>query len=189
MADLTINGFAKELPGWYRKYAGSRYFLGYEELESNLSQKAISQGCLEMDDLAKIAEWGGNQHGVKQRMMAANTEAIIREATQQAILNLADPVKALESLYPIREWGLTYSSKTLRFIRPQDYPALDSVLKGAVTKSYTELISKCRRLQELTSVRGPRADSSWWIADVEMALFWFCFPYNRGGGGGRLIEL
>jgi hypothetical protein len=120
-------------------------------------------------------------------MMAANTETVVRESTRQAILNLADPVKALSSLHPIKGWGMTYASKTLRFIRPQDYPALDSVLQGGITKSYTELISICRKVQELASVPGPRPDGSWGIADVEMALFQFCLPLNRDGGGGKIV--
>jgi hypothetical protein len=48
MAELTIDGFARELSNWYRKYASSKYFKTYEELEHKLSQKAISQGYLEM---------------------------------------------------------------------------------------------------------------------------------------------
>jgi len=53
---LTIIELAKEVTDWYRKYTRSKYFPRYEELERELSQKAISQGYLEMDNLAKIAE-------------------------------------------------------------------------------------------------------------------------------------
>ncbi|MBI4332217.1 MAG: hypothetical protein HY673_13145 [Chloroflexi bacterium] len=178
---LTPSEFSREMPIWHSKYTETRYKT-YPDLERELSEKAIHVGFLEKNDLARIAEWGGNQHGVKRRMMESNREEVVRDATQKAIHNLADPLKALQSLLPIYGWGLTYSSKTLRFIRPQDYPALDRHLQNNVTRSYTRLISICREVQETTSARGPRPDNRWWIADIEMALFMFI----KSGGKLRL---
>lgn len=170
---LTTQEFALQLPRYLEAYQGTRYFRGCADLENAISRKAEQTGCLEKDDLAKIADWGGNQHGVKQRMMAANTDEAIRCATRAAITNLSDAIAALSALFPIKEWGLTYESKTLRFIRPQDYPALDSILKENVTTSYTKLISICREIQQEAPAGGPRSGGSWWIADIEMALFMF----------------
>ncbi len=194
MARLIVAEFAKHVPEWYEKYTQSEYFQQYTKLERELSQKAISTGYLEKVDLAHIADWGGNQRGVKQRMLRTNTEKWVREASSQAISMLGSPADALKAILSIKQWGLSYGSKTLRCICPQNYVALDQKLRKAISKDvlpaiydgnvgsmvqgYLKFLNICRNIGQQVHTPGPRPGKVWFLADIEMALFQFVWEHN-----------
>ena len=86
-----------------------------------------------MRDLCDIAEWGGNQYGVKQRMQSGNTPDHVKRAAQLAIRRLDDPASAMRAIAGVKHWGIAYGSKTLTFMRPSDYGILDSWIRKALT--------------------------------------------------------
>jgi hypothetical protein len=197
LSALTLQQFSGHAVKWYQRYAHSRYFAAYVRLEERLSQKASDKGYIGLADLADIADWGGNQRGIKQRLLRNNSEREVRQATQKAIRHLDNPADALRSMLDIKQWGLTYGSKTLRCISPENYPALDQKLRKAISKAllptiydgnissmisgYLEFLNICRDIERQVRAPGPRLGGVWFLADIEMALFQFAWD------GGRLI--
>lgn len=194
---LTLVEFSSQALKWYEQYTQSSYFVTYVKLEQRLSQKAMDKGYLEVVDLADIADWGGNQRGIKQRVQRGNSGDQVKQATTEAIRKLDSPSNALRAVLSINQWGLTYASKTLRFVCPRDYPALDQKLRKAINKTllptiydgninsmvrgYLRFLELCRKIKHQVSVPGPRSAGEWFIADIEMAVFQFVWD------GGRLM--
>ncbi len=195
---LTLQQFSGQAAKWYQKYAHSPYFDPYIRLEQKLSQKASDEGYLELVDLADIAAWGGNQRAIKQRLLRSNNEGEVRQATLEAIQRLDKPSEAIRVVLRINQWGLTYASKTLRCVCPQNYPALDQKLRKAISKAllptiydgnidsmirgYLRFLKICREIERQVTTLGPRSGGVWFLADIEMALFQFVWD------GGRLIS-
>jgi hypothetical protein len=185
---LTPLQFAYHLPKHYEGYTKGEYFPGWVTLEERLTRKAAEVGYLNLSDLVEIAKWGRNQFGIAGRVRKENTEEEVITNTKDAIQNLNDPRIALESLLRIKQWGLTYASKTLRAVSPQNYAALDSLLREHISERYlsesnvyelyVQFLALCGQIRDDVSVGGPREDRSWFLADVEMALFQFV----RDGG-------
>jgi hypothetical protein len=186
---LTTKEFSREIDNWYLKYTKSKYFIDYREMEYRISRKASMHDALTLCDLGDIAIWGGNQHGIKQRMEKNNTTNDIKLATLVAIDKLNNPAEALRAMFAISHWGLSYSSKTLRFMCPQQYPALDQKLRAAIDKAllpriydgnvnsmikgYGRFIELCNLIKTFVENPGPRLRGEWFIADIEMGLFQF----------------
>ena len=198
MLSLTIEQFADELPDYYQRYTQSQYYKPYINLESKLSQKAINMGYLELADLADIAEWGGNQHAIKKRLQTHNSAEEVIFSTKKAIQQMENPAIALrELLVGINHWGLSYASKTLRFINPQSYPALDQKLRNNIDRSllpriydghidsmvrgYLIFLGICQEIRSHVTASAPRSNR-WFIADIEMGLFQFAWD------GCRLVK-
>ncbi len=150
--------------------------------------KVISLGYLDISDLVDIADWGGNQHNIKFKIQAQNTNEHVQNMTKQALhyLNKGKWADALQELKKIHSWGFAYSTKTLRLICPQDYPALDSIVRSHIkvlnlkrnNASYTQFLELCDQIRKGSSTPGPRSSGLWWLADVDMALFTFALYGN-----------
>ena len=185
---LTPAQFARHLPSCYSEYTLSDTFDMWVSLETTLSAKAINKGHLNLTDLVDIAVWGGNQYNRAGKVGRSNTDPDVVKITQDAIRKLDDPRAALRSLLVIKQWGLTYASKTLRALRPQRYAALDSLLlaninriylpASEVTELYSQFLDLCEEIRQVVSAPGPR-QGKWFIADVEMGLFQFVWDGNR----------
>ena len=185
--NFTLEQFAKELPKWYQKWrrANPNYF----PVEERLTKKAHTLGYLEIDDLVAITYVLGNPHNIKGRVKKANTEDEIREKTREAIRYLDNPASALENMRSIRQWGLTFASKTLRCICPRNYGALDSKLHEGIDRRYfpsrneveryCQFLDLCREIQQMVSVPRPRENGAWFLADIEIALFQFVWGKNK----------
>ena len=66
---MTLKQFASVLPGWYIRFmVDSKYCSGYIELLDRFALKIKRCGYLDVADLCDIADWGGNQNGVKGRL-------------------------------------------------------------------------------------------------------------------------
>jgi thermostable 8-oxoguanine DNA glycosylase len=189
MIALTIEQFADELPDYYQRYTQSQYYETYINLETRLSQKAKNIGYLELVDLVDIAEWGGNQHAIKKRLQAHNSPEEVKFSIKKAIQQVENPAIALrELLVGINHWGLSYASKTLRFINPQSYAALDQKLRNnidrsllpriydghidSMVKGYLSFLDICQEIRSHATAPAPRSNR-WFIADIEMGLFQF----------------
>ena len=198
MLPLTIKQLADKLPEYYQRYTQSQYYETYINLESKLSQKAKNMGYLELTDLADIAEWGGNQHAIKKRLQAHNSPEEVIFSTKKAIQQMENPAIALrELLLGVNHWGLSYASKTLRFINPQNYPALDQKLRknidssllprvydghiDSMVRGYLIFLSICQEIRSHVIASAPRSNT-WFMADIEMGLFQFVWD------GGLLVK-
>ena len=192
---LTLGEFCTDLPEWYEASTRNEYWAGWTELLDRLPAKADELGYFDMRDLCDIAEWGGNQHGVKQRMQSGNTPDHVKRAAQLAIRRLDDPAGAMRAIAGVKHWGIAYGSKTLTFMRPSDYGILDSWIRRALThviptiidgnvssvvKGYERYLDCCRALQGNVSAAPPVATTNgrWHIADIGQGLFEFA----RSGG-------
>ena len=192
---LTLDQFCQALPEWYEASNCNEYGDGWMELLGRLPEKAEQLGYFDMQDLSDIVEWGGNQHGVKQRMQSTNTPDEVRRATALAIENLDDPARAMHEIARVKHWGVAYGSKTLTFMCPSDYAILDSWIRralvhvipeitdgnaGSVVRGYVGYLDCCRALQLKVAAPAPVATTNgrWRIADIGQSLFEFA----RSGG-------
>ena len=187
---LTLDQFSRVLPEWYGASTHNEFHDGWKELLGRLPETANQLGYFDMRDLSDVADWGGNQHGVKQRMQLHNTPDEVKAATSQAIRHLDDPDRAMREVARVKHWGVAYGSKTLTFMRPQDYAILDRWIRralvhvipeitdgrvGSVARGYVAYLDCCRALQLKVAARPPvaTAKGQWRIADIGQAIFEF----------------
>lgn len=188
---LTPVQFAYNLPKYYEEYTRSKYFSTWVTLEKRLTKKAAEAGYLSLSDLIEIAKWGGNQYNRAGKVRRENTDEEVITNTKDAIQNLSNPRIALKALFNIKQWGLTYASKMLRAVLPQNYAALDSLLSEHISERYlsesnvyelyVQFLRLCSQIRDNITLGGPREDMSWFLPDVEMALFQFVWD------GGEII--
>lgn len=149
----------------------------------------------------EMIQWGGSQNGVLQKFDDGLGEVNLYEAVDRIIAGLSSPEKAIAAALGIQGMGLTYASKVLRFLDPENFGALDSRIRGALeaeapeakmpkiydsnTKSringYKAFIDYIEILKgQLDVEKIPRPDcalplgscaTGWRAADIEMALF------------------
>ncbi len=199
---LSLDEFARVLPFWYEKYKKSPYFEGYRNLLEHLPQKVALCGYLDIEDLCAIADWGGNQHGIKQRLLRHNSASDVQAKTGEAFRYLDKPKWAIGAVLDLQQWGLTYGSKTLMFMNPEEYGALDEwrmrpclskVLsrirngdRASMVRGYVAFLDICRELQSVMEEPSPESKSAWRISDIQSAIFQFAsdegvmLPNERG---------
>lgn len=193
---LTLDEFCSVLPEWYEVSTRNEFWTGWNELLARLPAKADDLGYFDVHDLCDIADWGGNQHGIKRRMQSKNTPDQVKRATSLAITQLNDPAGAMRAILGVNHWGVAYGSKTLTFMRPSEYAILDRwwiqralvhviprISDGnarSVAKGYVRYLDCCRALQRNVSDPPPVATTNrrWRIADIGQGLFEFA----RSGG-------
>ena len=185
--ELTLDQFIEQVPHWYDIWAGAN--ATYFPLEKRLTEKATSQGYLEIADLVDITYLLGNPHNIRGRMQRTNTEKYVIENTKNAIKNLDNATKALKCIRSINYWGLTYGSKTLRCMCPQKYGALDRVIINGIDPQYlpsrnnydryADFIHLCGQIRGKVIQPGPRKNGQWFIADIEIALFQFVWGVSN----------
>ena len=186
--EKTLKEFASVLPEWYDRSAQNEYYRGWIELLDHLPLKADRCGYFDIDDLSAIADWGGNQHGVKQRLQSNNTPDQIRIQTSKAIDFIDNPSRAIKAIIDLNQWGLSYGSKTLTFMNPMKYAILDSWIRrslkdvlptiidgnrNSMIRGYEAYLTVCSDLQRDVSVPFPKTQDQWRIADIGQALFEF----------------
>ena len=193
MMKLSTAQFTRVLPTWHAKFGCWRPNLRVltTNLETEISKKSTNIGYLDMNDLLNILKWGdpNDRHDLAEKLRDNNTDEEIQKNTKEAIqyLSKGNWRAALGSLDGIDYWGFTYGTKTLRLICPQHYPALDRKLRNGIKvlrlrrsdTSYGQFINLCHSIQKNILDPGPRPDGSWWIADVEMALYTFVRQGNE----------
>jgi len=193
---LTLQQFVSQLGHWYGRYIQSPHFARYKNIEVGLRQKASDVGYLEPGDLLEIAIWGGDEerHQLGTLICRNNTYDNVKTHTGEAIQELNNPSRALKSLFRINYVGPSYGSKILRCICPEKHAAFDYHVRKACKKMLPEMSDRetevigyvgfldiCHRLHALVSDPAPRPEGSWYIADIEMAMFQFALE------GGTLL--
>ena len=188
-----LEEFGSVLPNWYDRSTQNEYYRGWVELLDYLPLKAERCGYFDIDDLSTIADWGGNQHGVKQRLQSNNTPEQVRKQTSQAIHHIDNPNRAIGAVIDLNQWGLSYGSKTLTFMNPAKYAILDSWIRKSLEQvlppiydgnrnsmiiGYEAYLNVCSDLQRDVCVLFPKTKDQWRLADIGQALFEFA----RSGG-------
>ena len=191
--EISLDEFALDLPEWYEKYTQSSYFSGYCYLLGCLPLKAARFGHLDLEDLCAIADWGGNQRGIKQRLRKHNTQWEVQAKTSEAIRYFYKPKWAIGAVLDLEHWGLTYASKTLLFMDPSNYAALDGWIRtglkqllppireadrASMIRGYLAFLEICRKLQDGVRITGPGPQGEWRVADIQQAVFQFA---QKGG--------
>lgn len=185
---MTPQQFTDYIPEYYKKYTTGKYFPGWIQIENTLTPKAKEMGYLNKSDLVEIAKWGGNQYNRAGKVKRENTEQDVMTKTARTIETINDPSLALISIIKIRQWGLTYGSKTLRAICPERYGALDRILLSHIDRKYlssfntiekyVQFLQLCNQIKVKAIPKGPRKSNSWYIADIEMAMFQYTWDDN-----------
>ncbi len=192
---LSLRQFANIAPQWYEKYevANAEYF----PLEDRISTKAIKEGYLSKKDVIDVVKWGSKRRSpvIAALVDRHNKDSDIEVKTGAAIRVLNNRKVALRGLLGkyggIYGLGLSFATKTLRCLRPQEYGALDSKLRQCVDDSllpkihneidlYLCFLELLAELKQMVSSPGPsrRPYKRWFIADIEMALFQYAWYGN-----------
>jgi hypothetical protein len=149
----------------------------------------------------EMIQWGGSQNGVLQKVDDGAAEVCFADIMQRVVGALPNPASAIDAALNIPGVGLTYASKLLRFLDPENYGALDSRIRaGLAERQWTDaagiaitiadnqgaamINGYCMYLRELNQLRvdlhGNHIDcppsalnptGRWRLADVELALF------------------
>lgn len=133
----------------------------------------------------EVCSWG-NYPGIAGRVLKHNSVTDIRNGLIAACARLAEnPPKlgpALASVNALKHLGTTpFASKHLRLLRPDLCPVFDSLLHNALPyplnqAGYRLFAADCGELAEALEESGvpnprKRPNNSWFVADVESALY------------------
>jgi len=131
-----------------------------------------------------VCAWG-NYPRTAERVLEGSPFPEIRRRFDNAIAALTfvepDLKLALREVRRIRYLGLSFASKHLRLLRPDLCPVLDSILSERLgyplnVAGYQRFADHCSKIARWLDQRHvpnpvPRQDGSWFVADVEMALY------------------
>ena len=192
---VHLSRFALAVPEYYNQFKDtSKYYEGYCNLMNLFPEKAKQYGYLDMGDLCDIAIWGGNDYGVMQNLCGKNSPDQVKAATRTAYRHIGngDAGQALRAVLDLYGWGLTYGSKTLMFMNPDEYVALDSHIRNALNnfeeirkfryenensavRGYLKFLEICRYLQSQVKADPPfpGPGGRWRLADIQQAIFQF----------------
>ena len=146
--------------------------------------------------VTEMIQWGGSQNGVLEKFQNALGSYCLHDRLKLVIKNLQNPEGAIESALSIPGLGLTYASKLLRYLDPENYGALDRRIREGLARltpaplpkiydsnmasmimGYTAFTTYVRRLRDDLTAKGvflPGGNDegrTWRAAEVEMALF------------------
>lgn len=152
--------------------------LGRELIEEGVAEEALKVF------IRAVCKWGGYP-GVSGNIFKNNDTSFLLVAFRAAIkaLELADPVSALRHLISVRNLGISFGSKHLKFLAPDQVVVLDSIISrrlgypidDADLSGFASFLDDCRRIRDLlrtSRVPYPGWGSDGWrISDVEMAIF------------------
>ena len=123
---VCLNHFAELVPKHYTKYQNGDHYEGYCELMNCLPGKARRLEGLNKKDVLDIFTWGGGQQYIGRfENNKNNTTLAVRARTREAYQHRHSPAYAYRAVTHLEGLGLTYRSKTLMFMEPESYVALD----------------------------------------------------------------
>ena len=196
--DVCLTEFAKLVPVWYDIYKDGEYYQEYCRLMDRLPQRADRTKHLGKNDLLRILRWGGDYWRFGRRFKHLNKLQDVWGKTGEAYRS-EDPETAIRSLLDLKHWGLTYASKTLMFMDPWKYVALDRHIRRGLNRclpsicdgrgkpernsqarGYLKFLEVCRYLQDNVTAPAPLPDCNgrWRLADIQQAVFQFTKDKN-----------
>lgn len=139
-------------------------------------------GHAEVEEFVRrVCRWG-DYAGVAGRVIKRNGVRTIAAALREAsdLTQAGRPADSVARLTRLRDLGISFASKHLKFLAPERAVVLDSVIGGrlgylSTPAGYAELLADCIDLRDRllsASVPFPFPDEGpWRVSDVEMAIF------------------
>ena len=129
----------------------------------------------------QICHWGGYA-GVAGRVLNGNETADLHDhlTSATAMVNKGDVGGALDRLQKIKGLGLSFASKHLKFLAPDQAVVLDSIISSNLgypmtRPGYEAFLADCHtilRMARQTDVAYPGwGTNGWRVSDIEMAIF------------------
>ncbi len=177
------------------------WILSLEQRFSWLRKNCAAKEMASIYLVREMIQWGGSQNGVLQKFEDRLGEVNLQEILKTTITRIGDPKAAIEAALQLPGMGLTYASKLLRFLDPENYGALDSRIRGALdkyvknsgiqkindgnlnsmTKGYSNFVTYLEQVKASLETAGiirptcalplGQGETGWRAADIEMALF------------------
>ena len=180
---------------FYKNYEASSYYPGYCCLVSRLSQKGKDEGALDKEDLLAILNWGGNAFRLEAKFQSNKPDDVRRRTKEAYCSSVGEPLtdgdakSAYEELMKLEGWGPTYASKTLMFMLPDRYVALDDRMRkrlqplvgSSTVTAYLEFRKLCCVIQRQGVGLPPDhsrypsfpkdPQGQWLLADIQQSVF------------------
>jgi len=131
--------------------------------------------------ICTVCGWGGYA-GIAGRVIKNNDPLRIVSALRDAYAatQYGKIDVAMEHMLALKDLGVSFSSKHLKFLDPNRHVVLDSVISGRLgypltTDGYCRFVEVCQKILGHLSYRNIQTTSlnhqSWRLADVEMAIY------------------
>jgi hypothetical protein len=127
------------------------------------------------DFIKAVCNWGG-YGGIAGRVIKNNDRTKLRDAFRSAHshANAGDDLRAIKSLLELNGLAVSFASKHLKFLAPENAVVLDSIINKRLgyeltPNGYQAFLNDCRHILERAKASGSR--ERWRVSDIEMAIF------------------
>lgn len=132
--------------------------------------------------IKSVCAWG-NYHGVAGRVLKKNGAEAVAAAFRSALALLQHDrvADALRQVTGLRDLGISFGSKHLKFLDPSWAVVLDSIISGrlgylATIDGYMEFLGDCQALLAKVLAAGveypfPDHRPGWRVSEMEMVIF------------------
>ena len=127
------------------------------------------------DFIKAVCNWGGYS-GIAGGVIKNNDGTKLRDAFRSAHshANAGDDLSAIKSLLELNGLAVSFASKHLKFLAPENAVVLDSIISKRLgyeltPNGYQAFLNDCRRILERAKACGGR--EGWRVSDIEMAIF------------------
>jgi hypothetical protein len=133
--------------------------------------------------IREVCKWGGYS-GVAQRVINQNPPESLTSRFRAAntAAHDGDAIAALEKLLQLKQLAISFASKHLKFVAPNQAVVLDSIISERLYGEgkpsvglYKMFLADCRSIRQRIISEGLEytgwAQDGWRVSDVEMALF------------------
>lgn len=130
--------------------------------------------------VSAVCRWGGNQRQIASRVLKNKPRSMrLRfSVAHQALLN-GDPRAAIDTVTEVKNLGLSYGSKHLKFLCPTHAVVLDGVIRKKLgypetPNGFLAFLADCGEIRDdlnANHVPTGAAELIWRVSDVEMAIF------------------
>jgi len=152
------------------------------ELQAERLVKGEFQSAHDLRDfIAAVCKWRGHE-GIAGRVLRANTESQLRSSFRSAHSHTIahDNLAAVKSLLGLNGIAVSFASRHLKFLSPDNAVVLDSIISKRLgyemtTEGYQAFLTDCRRI--LQKANSSSLDypgwgrDGWRVSDIETAIF------------------
>ena len=183
-----------EFPHFCKKFhKGVGFYEGDEWRDTAYVERAGKEfRAVDLGDAAQtelfvrlVFKWGGSM-GHRVQLEKAHTWQEIADAVESAVqyLDQGDVRMACTTITSLKGMGISYGSKILRMISPEQAGVYDNIIERICGYSdYPQFCSDCKNLAAVLEQRGiknpARENGKWLVADVEATVF-YCHSIRRG---------
>jgi hypothetical protein len=152
------------------------------ELQAERLVKDEFQSAGDLREFIKaVCKWRGYE-GIADRVLKNNTESELSSSFRSAHFHAIahDDLAAIKSLLGLNGIAVSFASKHLKFLVPENAVVLDSIISKRLgyeltTEGYHVLLTDCRRILEKAVSAGLDypgwGHNGWRVSDIEMAIF------------------